>query len=66
MFYKSDEDYVDGARLRLSTAATNGPIVHPQVTSEHGEPWWNDAVNRRKLLIRPPELSGNPASSVIW
>jgi hypothetical protein len=29
---------------------------------EHGEPWWND-VSKGKLLIHPPELSGNPTSS---
>jgi hypothetical protein len=29
---------------------------------EHGEPWWND-INRGKLLICPPGLSGNPTSS---
>jgi hypothetical protein len=32
------------------------------VIYEHGEPRWND-IDRRKLLIRPPELSGNPAIS---
>jgi hypothetical protein len=31
---------------------------------EHGKPWWNDA-DRGKLLIRPPEFSGNPISRVI-
>jgi hypothetical protein len=30
-----DDDHVDGARLRLWTAATNGPITHPQVMYEH-------------------------------
>jgi hypothetical protein len=25
-----DDDHVDGVRLRLGTAATNGPTVHPQ------------------------------------
>jgi hypothetical protein len=29
-----------------------------QVIYELGEPWWND-MNRGKLLIRPPDLSGN-------
>jgi hypothetical protein len=45
--------------------ATNGPIVHPTCDIyiyEHGEPWWND-VSKGKLLIHPPELSGNPTSS---
>jgi hypothetical protein len=32
------------------------------VTYEHGELWWND-IRRGKLLIRPPELSGNSTSS---
>jgi hypothetical protein len=27
----------------------------PQVTYEHGEPWWNDIGG--EFLIRPPELS---------
>jgi hypothetical protein len=34
----------------------------PKVIYELGEPWWND-VGRGKLLILPPELSGNPTSS---
>jgi hypothetical protein len=29
---------------------------------EHVEPWWND-IDRKKVLIRPSELSGNPTSS---
>jgi hypothetical protein len=33
-----------------------------QVIHEHGEPWWCD-IGRGKLLIRSPELSGNPTSS---
>jgi hypothetical protein len=31
------------------------------VIYEHGEQWWND-INRGKLPIHPPELSGNPTS----
>jgi hypothetical protein len=41
-----------------------GLLFMPQVIYEHGEPWWN-AIDRRKLLICPPELSGNPTSSHI-
>jgi hypothetical protein len=33
-----------------------------QIIYEHGELWWND-IDGRKLLIRPPEFSGNPTSS---
>jgi hypothetical protein len=56
-------DHVDGVRLRLWTAATNGPTVHPPGDDyKHGEPWWNNA-NRGKLMIYPPELSGNPTNS---
>jgi hypothetical protein len=31
-------------------------LLIPQVTYEYVNPWWN-VVDRRKLLIRPPELS---------
>jgi hypothetical protein len=34
----------------------------PQVIYEHGEPWWNDEVDRRKLLTRPPEFFDNPTN----
>jgi hypothetical protein len=37
----------------------------PQVIYEHGELWQNN-VNRGKLLICSPELSGNPTSRAIW
>jgi hypothetical protein len=33
-----------------------------QVINEYREPWCND-INRGELLIRPPELSGNPTGS---
>jgi hypothetical protein len=36
----------------------------PEVIYKHGEPWWYD-IDRRKLLIHPLELSGNPTSSHI-
>jgi hypothetical protein len=32
------------------------------VIYEHEEPWWND-IDRVKLLIRPPELSGKSTRS---
>jgi hypothetical protein len=35
-------DHVDGVRQYLWTAATNGPIVHPQVIYEYGESLCND------------------------
>jgi hypothetical protein len=40
--------YVDGVSLCLRTAATNGPIVQPQIIYECGEPRWND-INVVKL-----------------
>jgi hypothetical protein len=43
-----------------------GLLLNLQVIYEHGEPWWNDDVDRGKLLIHPLELSGNPTSRVIW
>jgi hypothetical protein len=33
----------------------------PQVIYERGDPWWID-MDRVKLLIRPPELSGQSTS----
>jgi hypothetical protein len=41
-----------------------GLLLIPQVIYEHGEAWWND-IGKGKLLIRQPELSGNPTSRVI-
>jgi hypothetical protein len=37
-------------------------LFSPEMIYEHGEPWWND-TDRRKFLIRPPELCGNCSSS---
>jgi hypothetical protein len=45
-------DYVSGLR------PPTGLLLIPQVIYERGESWWND-IDRGKLLIRPPELSGN-------
>jgi hypothetical protein len=46
-------------RLRLWTAATDGPIVHPQMIYEYGEPWWNyiDRENRRTRRITCPSAT---------
>jgi hypothetical protein len=41
-----------------------GILFIPQVIYEHGDPCWND-IDRGKLPIRPPELSGNLTSKVI-
>jgi hypothetical protein len=43
---------------------TMGLLFIPKVIYEHGDPCWND-IDRGKLPIRPPELSGNPDSKVI-
>jgi hypothetical protein len=40
-----------------------GLLFISQMIYEHGEPWWNYVTDRGKLLICPPELSGNPTSS---
>jgi hypothetical protein len=57
-------DDVDGVRLCLRTAATNGHIDHTP-----GDMWaWRNIVEwygQGKLLILPPELSGNSTSTVI-
>jgi hypothetical protein len=54
-----------GFDLRLTTAASNGPIVHPP---GNARAWIAKAmaVSTGKLLTRPPELSGNSASRDIW
>jgi hypothetical protein len=65
MFMQRDDDHVDGVRLCLWTAATNETIVYTPGDIwiyEHEEPWWKD-IDRGKLLIRSPELSGKPTSS---
>jgi hypothetical protein len=41
-----------------------GPSLIPHMIYEHREAWWND-IDRGKLLIRPPELSGNGTNKVI-
>jgi hypothetical protein len=41
---------------------TKRSTFQPQVIYENGEPWWS-GVNKGKLMIHPPELSGNPTSS---
>jgi hypothetical protein len=58
-----------GRDLRLRTAATNGSIV--RIARPAGDGWaWRSIVvvmaAREKLLTRPPELSGSPASRDIW
>jgi hypothetical protein len=35
-----------------------------QVVYADGEPWWND-IDRGKILIRSPELSGHPINSLL-
>jgi hypothetical protein len=40
----------------------SGLLLIPQVRYKHGEPWWKD-IDRVKVVIRPPQLSGNPTSS---
>jgi hypothetical protein len=59
-----DHHHVDGVSLgvRLWTAATNGRSAHPPGDIWAWKPCWNN-VGGGKLLIRPPELSGNPSSS---
>jgi hypothetical protein len=57
-----DDIHVDGARLYLWTAATKWPISYPRGDIWAWESWWIGTY-RTKLLIRSPELSGNPTSS---
>jgi hypothetical protein len=60
-----DDDDADGVRLRPELRPLTGLLFIPQAIHEHGEPWlWKDII-RGKLLICPPELSGNPTSTVI-
>jgi hypothetical protein len=39
-----------------------GLLLIPQVIYKHGEPWWKE-IDRVKVMIRPPQFSGNPTSS---
>jgi hypothetical protein len=59
MILSMDSDYIS------ELLPTAGLSFIPQLIHEHEEPWLND-VDRGKILIRPPELSGNPTSKVIW
>jgi hypothetical protein len=52
-------------RLRLETAAANGPIVHPQMIYDSGDPRWNDIdtgklknVGKKPVPVSlcPPEI----------
>jgi hypothetical protein len=43
---------------------TTGLAFILQMIHEHGESCWNN-TDKGKLIIRPPELSGNPTSTVI-
>jgi hypothetical protein len=62
--YAVDDNRVYWVRLRLRTATNNRLIVYPQVICEHGNPEWN-YIDRRKIVIRPPAVSGNPSNKVI-
>jgi hypothetical protein len=60
-----DDDHVNWVRLRLWTAATNCPIVHPP-----GDKWaWRTMVEWCRQGKTPDSstraLSGNPASRAI-
>jgi hypothetical protein len=57
-------DRVDGVRLIYELLPPTGLLFIPQVIYDYGEPRWN-CINRRKLLIHPPELFGSPTSRVI-
>jgi hypothetical protein len=59
-----DGDHVGGVKLRLELLPSTDLLLIPKEIHEHGEPCWND-VDREKLLIHPPKLSGNPTSEVI-
>jgi hypothetical protein len=54
-----DDEAIDGVRKTTSLNCGN------QMVYKHGKPWWNDGVNRRKL-IRPAWLSDNSSSRLIW
>jgi hypothetical protein len=53
--------HVDAVRLVTQLRSPPGLLFIPQMICEHGEPWWNN-IDRGKLLILAPELSGNSAS----
>jgi hypothetical protein len=49
--------------MSLNCGHQGAYLFIPKVIYEHGEPWWNNDVNRRKLLIHPPELSAESSVS---
>jgi hypothetical protein len=57
------DDHVDAERLSLNCGHQQAYFSSiSQAIYELEEPLWND-INKRKLLIRQPELSSNPTSS---
>jgi hypothetical protein len=62
LFINNYDDYVDADEtLSLNCGHQWAYCSSPQLIYEHGKPWWND-LERGKLLIHPPELSGNATS----
>jgi hypothetical protein len=53
--------HVNGVRLCLWTAVTNGPIVHPPDDISMGEPRWNDTDG-----IKPKNSEGNPVPVTLY
>jgi hypothetical protein len=51
------DDHIDGARLRLWTAVTKGPIVHPRAIYEPREPWWNYIDRGNSWFVRQSSLA---------
>jgi hypothetical protein len=47
--------HIDMVRLCLSSGATNGHIIHPQVIYEYEQPWLND-IDRIKSKISEKTL----------
>jgi hypothetical protein len=53
-FYRNIVVHVDVVGLRLWTAATKGPIVHPQLIYEYEEPRWNYIDRKTEELGQTP------------
>jgi len=61
-------DHVNGVRPCLWTPSTNGPVVHPKMMYEYGEPRWNDVLTgeNRRTRRKPSRSSTFSTTNPTW